>query len=54
VGCGPVTARQHTELSAYDPGEVFAAICFIAVIAWVTDQTLGDVRQIWRAHRRRR
>jgi hypothetical protein len=33
---------------------VLAAICVIAVIVWVTDQTLGDVRQIWRARRERR
>jgi hypothetical protein len=33
---------------------VLTAICFIAVIAWVADQTLGDVRQIWRAYRARR
>jgi hypothetical protein len=33
---------------------VIAAICVIAVIAWVTDQTLSDVRQIWRARRERR
>jgi hypothetical protein len=33
---------------------VLAAVCFIAVIAWVTDQAFGDVRQIWRARRGRR
>ena len=30
---------------------VLAAICVIAVIAWVTDQTLSDVLELWRAHR---
>jgi hypothetical protein len=33
---------------------VFAAICVLAVIVWVADQTLSDVRQIWRAYRERR
>jgi len=33
---------------------VLVAVCFLAVIAWVTDQTLNDVREILRARRRRR
>jgi hypothetical protein len=33
---------------------VLAVICFIAVVAWVMDQTLCDVRQIWRGYRERR
>jgi hypothetical protein len=33
---------------------VLAAVCVVAVIAWVTDQAFSDVRQIWRARRRRR
>ena len=54
MGCDPVTARQQTELSTCHPGGVLAVICFVAVIAWVTDQTLSDGRQIWRAYRGRR
>jgi hypothetical protein len=52
VGLGPVTARQRAR--ECDPWRVLAAVCFLAVIVWVTDQTLGDVRELWRAHRRRR
>jgi hypothetical protein len=33
---------------------VLAAICVIAVIAWVADQTLSDVLELWRARRERR
>jgi hypothetical protein len=29
-------------------------LLLIAVIAWVLDQTLSDVRQIWRTQRPRR
>jgi hypothetical protein len=30
------------------------AICFVALIAWVADQTQKDVREIWRARNERR
>jgi hypothetical protein len=33
---------------------MLVAILLIAVIAWVIDQTLRDVRQIWRTQRPRR
>jgi hypothetical protein len=33
---------------------MLAAVLLIAVIAWVIDQTLGDIRQIWRTQRPRR
>jgi hypothetical protein len=33
---------------------VLAAVLVVAVVVWVTDQTLSDVRQIWRARRERR
>jgi hypothetical protein len=42
------------QLSTCNPGGVLAVICVIAVVAWVTDQTLSDVRQIWRTYRERR
>jgi hypothetical protein len=33
---------------------MLAAICIVALIVWVTGQTLDDARAIWRAQRRRR
>jgi hypothetical protein len=29
-------------------------VCLIAIVAWVADQTLGDVQHIWRNWHRRR
>jgi len=37
-----------------NPVRMVAAICIIALVVWVTEQTFRDARQIWRTERRRR